>query len=63
MSWLELSELARQLWVAWLLLIFLGIAFYAFRPKNREHFRDCAQIPFKGERDERKDPGAGRNGA
>ncbi len=46
MSWIDLALLARQVWVAWLMLVFLGIAFYAFRPKNREHFEHCAEIPF-----------------
>ena len=47
MSWHEISDLARQMWVAWLMLIFLAIAFYAFRPKNKRHFEDCSKIPFK----------------
>ena len=51
MSWLEISELARQLWVAWLMLVFVGIAFMAFRPKNRKHFAECAKIPFQNDRD------------
>jgi cytochrome c oxidase cbb3-type subunit IV len=63
MNWLEISEVARQLWVAWMMLIFLGIAFYAFRPKNRQHFRDCAQIPFKAEDDGRHDPSTDRKAA
>jgi cytochrome c oxidase cbb3-type subunit 4 len=51
-SWIEVAQIARQLWVAWLMLIFVGIAFYAFRPKNREHFRACAEIPFTSDREE-----------
>jgi len=58
MSWLEISQIARQLWVGWMMLIFLGIAFYAFRPKNREHFTECAKIPFKADRDEHRGSGA-----
>ena len=49
MSWQEISELARQMWVAWLMLVFLAIALYAFRPKNKRHFEDCSQIPFKAD--------------
>jgi cbb3-type cytochrome oxidase subunit 3 len=41
-----------------MMLIFVGIAFYAFRPKNRRHFAECAQIPFKNDRDEHKGSGA-----
>ena len=54
MSWIEVAQIARQLWVAWLMLIFVGIAFYAFRSKNREHFSECAKIPFTTDRDELK---------
>jgi cytochrome c oxidase cbb3-type subunit IV len=49
MSWLEVSDLARQMWVAWLMLVFLGIVFYAFRPRNKRHFEECSNIPFKTE--------------
>jgi len=54
MSWLEIAQIARQVWVLWLMLIFLAIAFMAFRPKNREHFKECAQIPFTTDPDESK---------
>jgi cytochrome c oxidase cbb3-type subunit 4 len=54
MTWIEIAQIARQVWVAWLMLIFLAIAFYAFRPKNRVHFRECAQIPFTTDPDEPK---------
>lgn len=45
----DLAHYARQIWPAWLMLIFIGIAFYAFRPKNRGHFDECANIPFKAD--------------
>ena len=54
MSWLEIAQVARAIWVLWLMLIFVAIAFTAFRPKNRQHFRDCAQIPFTTDPDESK---------
>jgi cytochrome c oxidase cbb3-type subunit 4 len=57
MSWLDVAALARQVWVAWLTLIFLGIAFYAFRPKNRKYFEECAEIPFLNDPDEPNAPG------
>ena len=63
MSWLELSQFARQFWVAWLMLVFLGIAFYAFRPKNREHFKHCADIPFTTDPDDQHGAGSSRGGA
>ena len=52
MTWSEIHELASQFWVAWLTLVFVVIGFYAYRPKNRKHFDDCAQIPFKTDSDE-----------
>ncbi|MBI2254658.1 MAG: cbb3-type cytochrome c oxidase subunit 3 [Proteobacteria bacterium] len=42
-----LSSLARELWVVWLLIIFGAIVFHAYRKRNKEHFADCAQIPFR----------------
>ena len=60
MTWMDLVLLARQVWVAWLMLIFLGIAFYAFRPKNREYFKNCAEIPFLNDGDETTTRGANR---
>lgn len=63
MSWLELSQFARHFWVAWLMLVFLGIAFYAFRPRNREHFKQCGDIPFTTDPDDQEGSGQSRSGA
>lgn len=43
----ELYETVRSLWVVWLMLLFLGIVFWAFRPKNKKRFEEDARIPFK----------------
>ena len=51
MNWQDLSDLARHMWPAWLMIVFLGIAFYAFRPKNKRMFEDCSRIPFKTDDD------------
>jgi cytochrome c oxidase cbb3-type subunit 4 len=53
MEWQSVAELARSLWTVWLVLLFAGIAFYAFRPRNKHRFEDCAQIPFRAELEER----------
>ncbi len=53
MEWQHVAELARSLWTVWLVLLFAGIAFYAFRPRNKGRFEDCAQIPFRAELEER----------
>ncbi len=47
-----LYETARSLWVVWLMILFLGIVFWAFRPKNRKRFEEDARIPFKDENGE-----------
>ena len=43
----ELVACARSLWVVWLMLIFLGIVFWAFRPKNKRRFESYGRIPFR----------------
>ncbi len=49
MDMAELYETVRSLWVVWLMLLFLGIVFWAFRSKNKKRFEDDARIPFKDE--------------
>ena len=53
MSGLEaLVELARQLWVVWMMLAFIAIAFWAFRPSNKKRFERDAQIPLSDDHPE-----------
>ena len=49
MEWLSLAQHARPLWIVWMVLLFLGIAFYALRPRNKKHFEDCSRIPFRAD--------------
>ncbi|MGF1561079.1 MAG: cbb3-type cytochrome oxidase subunit 3 [Geminicoccaceae bacterium] len=49
-----ISELARQLWVVWLMIIFLGIVAYAYWPRNKKKFEDAARIPFDDDDDDAK---------
>ena len=44
-----LAELARPMWVVWLVIMFLGVVFFAFRPKNRKRFEEHGAIPFKND--------------
>ncbi len=53
MEWLNLAKDARPLWIVWMVLLFLGIAFYALRPRNRKHFEDCSRIPFRADPEEK----------
>ncbi len=52
MSWDAFFETVNSLWVVWLMLIFLGIVFWAFRPKNKARFEADAHIPFRDEQDQ-----------
>lgn len=45
----ELVSWARQAWVLWLLILFVGIVFWAFRPKNKQRFEDLGHIPLRDE--------------
>ncbi|WP_374307574.1 cbb3-type cytochrome oxidase subunit 3 [Dongia sp.] len=57
MSMHELSTAARELWVVWLLIIFGAIVFHAYRKRNKDHFADCAQIPFREDAEEMNNHG------
>lgn len=46
----SISEAARSLWVVWLMALFVGVLFWAFRPKNKDRFEDYGTIPFKDEK-------------
>jgi len=50
MDMTALVELARSLWVVWLMAVFLGIVFWAYRPKNKERFEEDAKIIFKNDK-------------
>ena len=50
MDILTLTEFARSLWVLWLMGLFVGIAFWAYRPKNKKRFEDDAMIIFKDDK-------------
>lgn len=47
-----IADFARQAWVVWLMIVFLAIVFWAFRPKNAKRFEEDANIIFK---DDHKD--------
>jgi len=44
-----LGELLTSIWTIWAILIFAGIAFWAWRPKNRRRFEKDARIPLNDE--------------
>jgi cytochrome c oxidase cbb3-type subunit 4 len=54
----EISAFLRQFWGLWLMIFFLGIIVWAYRPKNKDRFNEDAMIPLRDdENEERKDGG------
>ncbi len=47
MTWQSVVETLQAYWGLWLMLIFLAIVFWAFRPKNKAKFEAMGKIPFK----------------
>lgn len=43
----ELSDFLRQFWGLWLMICFIGIIVWAYRPKNRGRFDNDAMIPLR----------------
>jgi len=43
----SISEALRSVWGLWLMVIFLGIAFYAYRPRNKDRMEEHGNIPFR----------------
>lgn len=50
MDLMSIVEVARSLWVVWLMGLFLGIVFWALRPSNKKRFEDDAMIIFKNDK-------------
>lgn len=44
---MAISEAVRPFWVVWLMILFVGIVVWAFRPKNKKRFEEAATIPLK----------------
>ena len=45
----DVVHLAKQFWVVWLMIIFVGLIYWAYRPKNKTRFEDHGNIPFRDE--------------
>lgn len=46
----ELYPILKQLWLVWLVLLFIGIVVWAMWPGNRRRFERAARIPFEEDR-------------
>lgn len=44
-----LGELLTSIWTIWAILVFAGIAFWAWRPRNRRRFEKDSRIPLNDE--------------
>ena len=51
----SITEIARSLWVVWLVVLFVALVFWAYRPKNKKRFEEDGNIIF---RDDDKNGGA-----
>ena len=47
MDFAQIAEIARSLWLVWLIILFGAVVWWAYRPKNRKRFEQDAKIPFK----------------
>jgi cytochrome c oxidase cbb3-type subunit 4 len=50
MELMDLFHLARSLWVVWLTVVFVAIAYWAYNPGNKKRFDDDAMIIFKNDK-------------
>ena len=42
----SIGELLSTIWTVWAVILFGGIAFWAWRPNNRRRFESDARIPL-----------------
>jgi len=52
MDLMTITELARSAWVVWLVLLFLAVLYWAFRPSNKKRFEEDAMIIFRNDNGE-----------
>jgi cbb3-type cytochrome oxidase subunit 3 len=49
----SIYQVAGQLWVLWLVLLFVGIVAWVYLPRNRKRMKDDANIPLRDDDEER----------
>ncbi len=47
------EHVLRPLWVVMVMIVFLGITYWAYRPKNKGRFESDGEIPFRDDDKER----------
>jgi cytochrome c oxidase cbb3-type subunit 4 len=45
----SIYPLLRSVWVAWFMLLFIGIVAWAFWPSRRRKLEDLGRIPLRGD--------------
>ena len=48
------NDVLRPIWGLWAMVLFLGIVFWAFRPKNKGRFESYGDIPLRDEDDKER---------
>jgi len=48
------DNVLRPFWVVWVVILFLGILFWAYRPKNKDRFESYGEIPLRDEEDKER---------
>ena len=48
-----IASFLRSFWTVWLMLLFVGVLFWALRPRNKDKFDEASHIPFKDEGQEK----------
>lgn len=54
MTLVSIYEFLRSLWGLWLMVVFLAIVFYAFRPANKRRMESYGDIPLRDEDDKER---------
>jgi len=47
------EHILKPLWIVMVMVVFLGISFWAYRPKNKSRFESDGEIPFRDDDKER----------
>lgn len=57
----SLSSFLRQFWGLWLMILFVGVAVYAFRPRNKRHFDEASTVIFREDDDDKEHKDGGNS--
>jgi cytochrome c oxidase cbb3-type subunit 4 len=49
----EFYVFVKQLWVVWLMVLFIGLVVWVYWPRRKKKFEEYGRIPFKDDDNER----------